>query len=307
MIAVITLNPAIDKMCEVKTLKVGEVNRIENIRLIPGGKGINVARALRNLGEDVIVSGFLGKDNSEIFEAEFKSLFMDNHFVMVDGYTRTNTNIKSESAMTEILEPGFSVNSDKIGLFNKEYDTIISGVKAVIISGSICQGAEPSLVKRMIDEANKKGVNVILDTSGDNLKAGLEAKPYFIKPNKRELETLLGLELKDDEIKDKAREVLERYGLGEMVVSLGEDGFIYLDGKNSFKVTGPKIDAISTVGCGDTLVGAYAYSLSGELELDEKLKLMYSASAASALNIKGGVWDENDRKDISKNVVITTI
>ncbi len=307
MIAVITLNPAIDKMCEVKDLKVGEVNRIENVRLIPGGKGINVARALRILGEEVIVSGFLGKDNSEIFEAEFKSFFMDNHFVMVDGYTRTNTNIKSEGAMTEILEPGFSVNSDKIGLFNKEYDTIISGVKAVIISGSICQGAEPSLIARMIDEANQVGARVILDTSGDNLKAGLEAKPYFIKPNRRELETLLGMELKDDEIKNKAREVLERFGLGEMVVSLGEDGFIYLDGKNSYKVTGPKIDAISTVGCGDTLVGAYSYAMANNLGLDEKLKLMYSASAASALNIKGGVWDENDRKDISKNVVITTI
>ena len=72
MIAVITLNPAIDKMCEVKDLKVGEVNRIENIRLIPGGKGINVARTLRILGEEVIVSGFLGKENSEIFENEFK-------------------------------------------------------------------------------------------------------------------------------------------------------------------------------------------------------------------------------------------
>ena len=141
------------------------------------------------------------------------------------------------------------------------------------------------------------GALTLKNTKGEKFKVnGQRCKPYQD-----------GMELKDDEIKDKAREVLERYGLGEMVVSLGEDGFIYLDGKNSFKITGPKIDAISTVGCGDTLVGAYIYALANGLGLDEKLKLMYSASAASALNIKGGVWDENDRKDISKNVVITTI
>ena len=189
MILTVTLNPAVDKTYTAGELITGNVNRMRTAMSFPGGKGINVARVLRQYGQRVCATGFLGGYAGDFIEDSLLDKQVECQFIRVEGETRSNMNILADNGyVTEILEPGPLVEEEQLEQFLALYETLIEECEIVVISGSIGRGIPEDIYKTLIGKARFKGLRTMLDASGESLRAGMEAKPYFVKPNQKELE-----------------------------------------------------------------------------------------------------------------------
>lgn len=193
MIATVSLNPAIDRTMTADDLVTGEVNRMKSSVQYAGGKGINVTKMLRKLGEEVCALGFLGGFAGKFILDYLETIGVDCRFTMVPSETRTSLNIITDSGeVTEILEPGAVIPAECEKEFRVALCEAAAGTKTIVMSGSLTTGLHDGYYAELIEICRTAGTKVILDTSGKAFAAGAAAKPYLIKPNTRELETLAG-------------------------------------------------------------------------------------------------------------------
>ncbi|WP_027339583.1 1-phosphofructokinase [Halonatronum saccharophilum] len=283
MITTLTLNPAVDKTAKVENLRLGQLNRIKNQRSDIGGKGINVSRAVAELGGKTKALGFIAGNNGDYISQSLKSLGVEYDFNIVKGETRTNLKLIDtvKGQETEINEPGPKISKDD--LINLE-DKLLSLVREgdfVVLTGSLPRGVPKSFYAQMIKKLKKLRIKVVLDSSAKALELAIKEKPYLIKPNLKELEKLLDRKLKNREEVIKAAYNLHINGIEIVVISLGKEGAIVVSKEGNYKVTPPQINASSTVGAGDTLVGALAFKLNEGRSLRESLIYATAASANS--------------------------
>lgn len=282
MILTITLNPAVDKTCHIQELILGQVNRLQSTGSIAGGKGVNVTKVLRQFDYPVTAMGFLGGYSGKMIEETLQNMGAVCRFTHISGETRVSTNILAENGyVTEILEPGPVVSEKELQEFIEEYTRQLADCQLVVMSGSIPQGVPADIYKTLTKLANKQGCKVLLDTSGEALKAGVEAAPYLIKPNHRELEYLVGKRLSSqEELTEEAKQLIGK-GIQKVIISLGAKGLLYVDAQEVIFQPAYKIKAVNTVACGDTVVASYCMS-----ELDGKAKedAVKCAAALSAAN-----------------------
>lgn len=197
MILTVTLNPAVDKTYTVGTLMLGQVNRMQTVTNIAGGKGINVAKILRQYGYEVMTAGFLGGYTGQFIESCMQKLQAQCCFTKVAGETRSSINVVAEDGyVTEILEPGPVISQQELSVFAEDYRKAVQECELVVISGSVAKGLPADIYAQLVDIAKQAGKRTILDTSGDALRYGIEALPYMIKPNQKELEYLTGYRLR---------------------------------------------------------------------------------------------------------------
>src|ERR1700722_1716156 len=188
-IVCVSANPAMDRRVYVDSLIPGEVNRGRNSLAMPGGKAAHVAMAARSLGIEANWIGFLGGAIGEEVEAELRKLTIDVSTIRTAASTRVNLEIIENSGkITEVLEPGGNISPSEQTELLRLYAQNLSEWKCalVAISGSLPPGVPASFCGVLVDIAKKAGSAVFLDTSGDALKAGLAAKPSFVKPNRKE-------------------------------------------------------------------------------------------------------------------------
>ena len=294
-ILTVTLNPAIDKTCTMGKLEPGQVNRLDSAVSYPGGKGINVTRILRAFGANVRCVGFVGGITGEFIEKETAKTGAVCSFTHINDNTRINTNILAGDGMvTEILEKSPCISKAEQNEFINSYEEMLGDVGLVVISGSLPDSLEPDFYYNLVDTAKKRNIRVILDSSGEAYKKAIEAKPFMIKPNINELEKLLG---EKPETEEKITDACKRFtdsGLENVIVSRGEKGFIYVSAKEVFTVEAPKTTMVSTVGCGDALVAAYAYSVINQYDIEKTLRLCLGTSVAN------GLCEENGRVCMDK-------
>lgn len=278
----VTLNPAVDKNCRLDELHIGAVNRLSTAICWPGGKGINVTRVLRQFKLPVTAIGFLGGNNGKMIEEAVEQLGADCFFTHVEGETRVNTNLIEENGrVTEILEPGPRITGKNLEEFMKCYVGCLEQCNLVVLSGSFPQGVPTNFYATLIKLANAYGVKTVLDASGEALRAGLEAAPYLVKPNKAELEQLVGRALPTGKaLTEEANKLLEK-GIQKVVVSLGSEGMLYVDREGSFFAPAKAVSVVSTVGCGDTAVASLCMS---EIAGDDRQMALRKAVALSAAN-----------------------
>lgn len=282
MVLTVTLNPAVDKTYTAGELITGNVNRMRTVMSIAGGKGINVARVLKQYNCPVCATGFLGGYAGNFIEDYLKGEKVDCSFVRVDGETRSNINILADNGyVTEILEPGPKINEDKLELFVKRYESLLENCELVVLSGSIAVGLPENIYFILIQKARERGIKTILDTSGEALKAGIKAKPYMIKPNQKELEYIIGHKLVNREAVKEAALFIHNNGIEYVTVSMGKKGLLCACGGKVFFAKAGKVDALNTVGCGDSVVASYAMSF---LENDGDEQALARAAAISAAN-----------------------
>ena len=225
MILTVTLNPAVDKTYTAGELITGNVNRMRTAMSFPGGKGINVARVLRQYGQRVCATGFLGGYAGDFIEDSLLDKQVECQFIRVEGETRSNMNILADNGyVTEILEPGPLVEEEQLEQFLALYETLIEECEIVVISGSIGRGIPEDIYKTLIGKARFKGLRTMLDASGESLRAGMEAKPYFVKPNQKELEYIVGHKLVNREDVIEAALKVHAGGIAHVVVSMGKNG-----------------------------------------------------------------------------------
>lgn len=300
MIVTLTLNASIDKAYRISgKVGPGTVMRVESCRNTAGGKGLNVARVIRQCGEDVIPSGLVGGNTGALLEQLARRDRLEGRFYRVAAETRCCINILDEnSRSTEFLEPGEAVTESEMEDFIREFEKICRDAQVVTMSGSVPKGVRKDVYKELIEKAKGWGKKVILDTSGELLKEGIQAAPDMIKPNQEELGMLLGKSVATLEEAKAAAWELHGFGIGQVVVSLGKDGALLACEQGIFHGIPPRIRAVNTVGCGDSMVAAFAVALQRGYTPKDSLKYAVAVSAANALSEQTGSLEQEELEKI---------
>ncbi|HMM19853.1 MAG TPA: 1-phosphofructokinase [Selenomonadales bacterium] len=284
-IVTITLNPALDQTVYVAQFQVGQVNRVYKQRLDPGGKGINVAKVVGALGNPVSVTGFLGRENSQVFSEYFRKNAIENAFVEVAGAARVNIKIVDEQSgqVSEINFPGLNCTGADLEKLEGVIDRLALDHRWFVISGSLPQAAPEDIYGRLTRLLQRHGAKVFLDSSGTALREGIRANPNVVKPNLDELSQLIGRNLvRESEIYKAARDLLGG-GIEQVIVTLGAKGAIVADEREMLAVRPPTVVASSTVGAGDAFVAGYVVGRARGLSLKDCACLGTAAATASVI------------------------
>lgn len=275
MILTITLNPSVDIAYQLDTFHLDTVNRVEKVQKTAGGKGLNVTRVLKQIGEDVVATGFIGGEIGSYVKKQLTRNDIKNSFVEIGNETRNCIAVLHDGQQTEILEQGPTIQEHEALNFIEHLEIILNNVDVVVISGSLPKGLANNYYVKIIELCKKCGVAVVLDCSGKALKNVLESqqKPTVIKPNTEELSQLIGKEVTDDiqELKSVLSGQLFQ-GIDWIVVSLGAKGAFAKHKDKFYRVKIPKIKVVNPVGSGDSTVAGIAAGLVHALPEAELLK-----------------------------------
>lgn len=272
-ILTVTLNPAIDISYPLEAFHLNTVNRVAQVGKTAGGKGLNVSRVLKELGAEVLATGFADDIlGAEIVE-NLKGEGIDSRFTKISGKTRNCIAILHEGQQTEILEKGPQILRQEAEEFIENFKAMLSEVEAIAISGSLPDGLQETFYSELIAIANKQEKTVVLDCSGRSLEAVLKNphKPSVIKPNLEELTDLLGKEVTLENIKESLQDRLFN-GIEWIVVSLGKEGAFAKVSNDFYRVQIPKIDVVNPVGSGDATVAGLVYGISPNETVENTLK-----------------------------------
>ncbi|VVO14274.1 Tagatose-6-phosphate kinase [Pseudomonas fluorescens] len=282
-ILTLTLNPALDLTVELPILAAGQVNRSDEMHTHAAGKGVNVAQVLADLGHQLTVSGFLGEDNLQAFETLFAKRGFVDAFIRVPGETRSNIKIaEQDGRITDINGPGPMVDAAAQQALLDRLVQIAPGHDAVVVAGSLPRGVSAQWLRELIERLNQLGLKVALDTSGEALRAALQARPWLIKPNTEELADALGCEVVSRAAEVQAAAHLHAQGIDHVVISHGADGVNWFSVGSALHASPPKVSVASTVGAGDSLL---AGMLHGLLSADTPEQTLRTATAIAALAV----------------------
>lgn len=309
MITTVTLNVSLDKAYRINTVvESGKVIRVSSCNNTAGGKGLNVSRVVDICGEKVLATGFVGGNIGNLVEELLEKDNIDNKFIHVKSETRNCINILDENNIsTEFLESGEMIYDNEVEKFISEFDKIIDLSDVITISGSIPKGVPIDIYSTLIKMIKEKGKKVILDTSNQPLKEGIKALPTMIKPNSEEIEMLLGLSISNKTELLESAVNLHKKGIELVVVSLGKDGALLVCDEGIYHGKPPKLEVVNTVGCGDSMVAAFAVGLSRGYSYKECLKYAISISAANAMSLSTGSFEKEMAEEIYDNVEIKDI
>lgn len=287
-IATITLNPAIDKSVAISNFTAGEVNRVSWEQSDPGGKGVNVASFLADLGFSTSVTGFIGIDNASIFEKLFNQKNMTDHFVRIPGRTRVNVKIIDEvkKTITDVNYSGQSPTEQDLIDLKKKIHNLVFDHDWFVLSGSLPSGIPTEFYAAVIKYLKNAGKHVVLDTSGEALRDSIHEVPYAIKPNIAELEELLGRTLTTEQDVLNAARTLVNTGIEYVIISMGKDGAMFVSGAESAVAVPPPIVVKSTVGAGDAMVAGFIAAKIKGFSLEDCARLS-TATAMGALTQLG--------------------
>ncbi|MGL4106968.1 1-phosphofructokinase [Clostridium sp. LP20] len=308
MILVVNLNASVDKRYEMKELNKGSVMRALKVENTPGGKGIHVANVVTILGEECVATGFLGGKTGEFIEGKLKEYKINQDFIKINGDTRECLAIITEDlTQTEILEPGPKVSIEEQDEFLKKYKDLIKDSEVVVASGSVPQNVSKDFYGKLIGIAKENRKKFLLDTSGELLSEGIKGKPFFIKPNKDEIQGLTGRRIEDD--KDVIEEIkkFQESGIELVVISLGSKGSIAGYGGKFYKVNIPKVQAVNPVGSGDSYVGGVAVALQRGYEIEELLRYASACGTANAVEEETGFLRKDVVEDLYNKINVTLI
>ena len=306
MILTVTLNAAIDKRYVLPAFDKGEVNRVVSCRSVPGGKGLNVSKAASKAGADVLATGFVGGHAGEAITGGLEDYNVDEEFMRVPGESRSCVNIWEEDrgCQTELLEPGITIAPEDFDRFVDKFEQLAQNADVAVMSGSLPSGLAQDSYGRLIEAARRAGCRVVLDTSGQTLIEGIKAKPDLIKPNADEIRMLTGSgDLSLPGLIEAAKKVRGQ-GVDRIVISLGSEGSVLVCGEGVYRAVVPKIDAVNTVGCGDTMTAGLAIGLEQELSPEETLRMASAISAASAMSDETGMFCTEDYEELLPQIRI---
>ncbi|MGI6117308.1 MAG: 1-phosphofructokinase [Bilifractor sp.] len=310
MITTVTLNASIDKAYHMnEAIENGRVMRVAYCSNTAGGKGLNVARVVALCGSDVRATGLVGGYNGSYLESLLDADGIRHGFGHVKSETRSCINILDPKyGSTEYLEPGRKIEAEEMRNFlDRVFPEQIEESDVVVFSGSAPEGAGKDIYARLIEKARGNGRKVILDTSGDLLIEGMKAGPDLVKPNQEELGALFHVTIESEEEIIRYGEKLHRTGIPFVVISLGGNGAVMICEKGVFHAKSPKIQVVNTVGCGDSMVGAFAVAFERNMDPQEALKFAVSVGSANAMSPDTGNFDPEVQKKLFSETTVERI
>ena len=289
-VVTVTINPAIDQTIVIPNFTAGAVNRVQSSQLDPGGKGINVASFLSDFGQPATVTGFLGADNDGIFRRFFARKGIDDRCVRIAGQTRIGVKIIDEAQQqtTDINFPGQTPSLADIEHLFDILQELATSCEWFVLSGSVPARVFPGIYREMVTML--PGKRVVLDTSGEGFRQAVTAGPWLVKPNVDELQEFAGERLDTPaEIVRAARALTRQYGIASVVVSMGKEGAIFVEGEETIWAAPPPVEVKSTVGAGDALAAGIVAGKIRGLALTECARLATAFSMSAITHIGPGL------------------
>lgn len=284
MIYTVTFSPALDYIVKLDELRTGEINRTKNEKILPGGKGINVSIVLSNLGNKSKALGFVGGFVGEYIEKALQEANILTDFVKVDGNTRINVKAKDKNEETAINGQGPNVSDEKIEELITKLKKLNSS-DILVISGAIPSTLPSDTYEKILERIKDQHVQLIVDTTKDNLLKTLSYNPILVKPNKEELEELFSVKITNDEELIANAKKLVLMGSQNVIVSLGGDGALLVTNKGlTKKIKAPQGIVKNTVGAGDSLVAGFIDEYSKTKNIEAAFKRGIACGSASAFS-----------------------
>lgn len=309
MIVTVTLNASIDKLYLLPSIQPETVMRVQEAHNSAGGKGLNVSRVAAKLGESVTAMGFTGGLNGQYLESLVCQPGVRRAFTHVKAETRCCINCwdLSNGRSTEYLEPGAPVSAEELDRFYQDFESQLPHADVVCISGSVPKGVPNDAYARLIRRCKASGVPVLVDASGERLAAAVAERPTFIKPNMDEMAQLLGYSPANREALFAAAETLHRSGIAYVVVSMGAEGALLACDEGVYLGRPPLITPKNTVGCGDSMVAGFAVGFARKQPVYDCLRMAIAVSAANALSLLTGDFDEADYERLYAETAVEKI
>ncbi|MEY9867760.1 1-phosphofructokinase [Peribacillus sp. B2I2] len=290
MIYTVTLNPSIDYLVEVESFQMGKVNRTSYDAKFPGGKGINVSRVLKRLGNSTTALGFIGGQTGEFVKRFLRQEEIFTDFTEIAGDTRINIKLKT-GLETEINTQGPVISK---GNYQQLFSQIeqLKNDDILILSGSIPPSVPSDVYEAMAKSCSDNGIKVVVDTSGKELLNVLPHRPFLIKPNHHELGALFSTEIRtvDDAIEYGAK--LVEAGAQNVIVSMAGQGAVLCSGRESYSANVPKGTVINSVGAGDSMVAGFIGTYEKTADILSAFRFSLAAGSATAFSSDLGTLDK---------------
>jgi len=286
MILSVTVNPCIDHAMFVRTLTLYDTNRVVRTEIDAGGKGINLSRVAAEVGGQTIATGFLGGGTGNFVLGVLKREGIETDFVHIDGETRTNFSIEDDSGNppTTFNEPGIEISLEHWKELKSHLEKYKNKPSWLSIGGSLPPGLEASAYRELVEVGHSLGAKVLLDADNEALREGLKVGPDFIKPNKDEAERLLGRSIStEDEVLRAVHDLAANLPPSAMaMISLGKEGAVLATPSGTYIGKSPQVEVRSTIGSGDSLLGAFLATLERTNDVAESFRWGLAAGAATA-------------------------
>jgi 1-phosphofructokinase family hexose kinase len=312
MIITVTLNAAIDKSLSVPSFRLGRRHRTVERRALAGGKGVNIARMLKTLGQPVIATGFQGGPTGTQIVAQLGEESILHDFVRIREESRTNTSVLDPTTgeQTEINEQGPTIEPEEVEQFREKLLYLARGAAIVVFAGSLPRGIDPDFYAQLVRAVHKLDVMTIVDTDGEALRLAVRAEPDVVSPNVVEAEELVGHEFNDDA--DRAGAVREIVSLGaRSAIMTTPDGcwaqMLDEGTPRVYRVTVPLQDSVATVGSGDACLAGYVAAHYRGSPPAECLRFGVACGAESTGRLGAGLLDGREVERLLADVAASEV
>lgn len=312
MIVTVTLNAAVDRTLTVPNFQRGQRHRASEGLTLAGGKGINIARALKRLGVPVIATGLAGGGTGMRIVEELTGEAILNDFVRIEDDSRTSTAIVDPTggSYTEVNEWGPHVSSEELEILLEKLAYLSRAGDHVIFAGSLPRGVEPGFYAEAVRDLNRRGVLTVLDSEGEALRLGTQAEPFLVSPNEREAEGLVGQEFHDDDDFLAGLESIEELGARNVLITRESGCWALLRSDREvhrYRALAPRVEPVSAVGSGDVLLAGFIAARLEERTDEEALRAAVAAGAASTLELGAGRFEPREAGRLVSGVQVAEL
>jgi len=312
VIVTVTLNAALDRTLTVPNFQRGQRHRASSGLMLAGGKGINIARALKRLEVPVVATGLAGGRTGTRIVEELTAEAILNDFVRIGDESRTSTAVvdPTASSYTEINEWGPHVEPEELEILREKLHYLASGSGIVVFSGSLPRGVEDDFYGEAIRDLNRRDVETVLDSEGEPLRLGTGAEPFLVSPNQREAESLVGQEFHEEQDFIQALDAVAERGARNVLITQESGCFALLREDRLVKrlrAVAPRIDPISTVGSGDVLLAGFLAARYAGKPIEDTLRAAVGAGAASTLEVGAGRFDPREANRLASAVEVAEL
>jgi 1-phosphofructokinase family hexose kinase len=312
MIITVTLNAAIDKSLAVPNFRLGRRHRTVDQRTMAGGKGVNIARTLKALGQPVIATGFAGGATGTHIVEQLTEESILNDFVRIREESRTNTSVLDPTTgeQTEINERGPAVSKREVELFRDKLLYLSRGAAIVVFAGSLPRGVEPDMYASLIRDLERLDVITVVDTDGEPLRQAVRAEPDVVSPNVLEAEELVGHEFAGEEERSLAVAEIAALGPREAIMTLPDGCFaqVLVDGQRLLKRARiePR-EPVARSGSGDAFLAGFLAARYEGRAPDQCLRFGVACGAESTGRLGAGIIDAREARRLMGGVELTVV
>jgi 1-phosphofructokinase family hexose kinase len=307
VIVTVTLNAAVDRTLTVPNFQLGQRHRASSSLTSAGGKGINVARALKRLEAPVVATGLAGGRTGDRIIEELAGEAILNDFVRIGDESRTSTAVVDPTAgtLTEIYEWGPAIRADELDTLLDKLRYLSRVASFVVFCGSLPRDVADEFYAEAIRDLSRRGVACVLDTEGEPLRFGVEAEPFLVSPNQREAESLVGQEFSDDDDFLMALDAIADLGARNVLITQETSCFGLFREERTlrrFRASIGRIEPVAHVGAGDVLLAGFLAARFNGRSFDEALRQAIGCAAASVLELGAGRFDRREAGRLASSV-----